>query len=213
MTRPLLLLAASGLAREVLAVCEALGREVVGVLDDDPTRSGTDLDGVTVLGGLERVTDHPDAEVVLCAGKGAARRAMAGRLCELGIPTERFARIVDPSVRIPSRCTVGPGTILLANTVLTADVTVGAHVVCMPHVTLTHDDVLEDFATLAAGVTLGGTVRVGEAAYLGMNSSVREGRSVGSGAVLGMGATLVHDQPPRSTWAGTPARPLTKENP
>ena len=181
------------------------------MLDDDPARTGTLLDGVPVLGALDRAADHRDAELVLCAGKGVSRRAMAARLCEWGIPTERFARIIHPSVRIPSRCLVGPGTILLANTVLTADVTVGAHVVCMPQVTLTHDDILGDFATLAAGVSLGGGVRVGEAAYLGMNAAVRENCTIGAGAVLGMGATLVRDQPDASVWAGTPARALEKE--
>ncbi len=211
MSSSVLLLAASGLAREVMAVCASLGTRVAGVLDDDPARSGTQLDGVEVLGRLERAVDHPDAWLVLCAGKGASRRAMALRLAAMGIQPDRYARIVDPSVRVPASCVVGPGTILLANTVLTADVTVGSHVVCMPQVTLTHDDVVEDFATLAAGVSLGGGVHVGEAAYLGMNAAVRENRVVGADAVLGMGATLVRDQPANTVWAGTPASELRRD--
>jgi sugar O-acyltransferase (sialic acid O-acetyltransferase NeuD family) len=211
MSSPLLLIAASGLAREVLAVCEAMGRDVMGVLDDDATKVGTALGNTTVLGELGRLRRYPDASLILCAGKGSVRRDLAVRLAALGIGDERYATIVDPSVRVPSTCWVGVGSILLAGVVLTADVSVGRHVVCMPHVTLTHDDELADYVTLTSGVSLGGGVRVGEAAYLGMNASVREQRTVGAGCVLGMGAVLVSDQPDGTVYAGVPARQIGKE--
>lgn len=211
MVRPLVLVAASGLAREVLSVTDALGHPVVAILDDDAAKHGSRIHGVTVTGSLEAVTEHPDADVLLCAGKGAARRAIVLRLADLGVGEERFATIVDPSVRVPRSCVVGRGSILLAGVVLTSDVTVGRHVVCMPQVTLTHDVVLADFATLTAAVALAGGVHVGEAAYLGMNATVREGVSIGAESVLGMGAVLVRDQPPGTTYTGVPARPITKE--
>ena len=211
MSSGILLVAGSGLAREALSVFEATGQEALGILDDNPNRAGTRLGGVPVVGPVEAVSDFPRASLVLCAGKGSIRRAIAARLAALGVTPERYATIVDPTVRVPSSCSIGAGTILLAHTVLTADVSVGAHVVCMPHVTLTHDDVLDDFATLASGVTLGGGVRVGEAAYLGMNAAVREQRTVGAGATLGMSSALLTDQPANSVWAGVPARELKKE--
>jgi sugar O-acyltransferase (sialic acid O-acetyltransferase NeuD family) len=211
MTAPLLLVAASGLAREVLSVCEAAGTTVLGVLDDDPAKEGAVFGGTTVLGTVDRVHDHPEADLLLCAGKGSVRKRLVTRLAALGVGEDRYATVVDPSVRVPSSCTVGAGSILLAGVVLTADVRLGQHVVCMPHVTLTHDDQLADYATLTSGVSLGGGVTVGEAAYIGMNASVREGRVVGAGCVLGMGAALVSDQPPGTVYAGVPARQIGKE--
>ncbi len=214
MSRALLIVAAGGLAREVLSAVRAGAtpdHEVAGFLDDDLSKAGTSVDGVPVLGTLDDVTGHPDADLVLCAGRGAARRDLAARLAKLGVEDARYARVVHPGTPVPEGCVVGGGSILLAGVVLTAAVTVGRHVVCMPHVTLTHDDVVEDYATLAAGVALGGGVTVGAAAYLGMNSSVRERRRVGDDAVLGMGAALVEDQPAGTTWAGVPARPLMRQ--
>ena len=212
MTRPLLLVAAGGLARETArAFAASRSGGALGFLDDDPAKAGATLAGVPVLGPIEAVVDHPEARLVVCAGRGAGRRAIVARLAALGVGEERYATILAPGVHVPEGCTVGAGSILLAGTVLTADVTVGRHVVCMPNVTLTHDDVLDDFVTLAAGVVLGGGVHVGEAAYLGMNSSVRELLQVGAEAVLGMGAALVSDQPAGSVWAGVPARQLGKE--
>ncbi|WP_341728845.1 NeuD/PglB/VioB family sugar acetyltransferase [Brooklawnia sp.] len=211
MTLPIILVAASGLAREAVSACrhpEWDAAEVLGYLDDDPGKAGTTIDGLPVLGDLASVTEHPGAQLVVCAGKGASRRAIVRRFAELGVTPDRYATVIDPSVHVPASCSVGAGSILLGGTVLTADVQVGAHVVCMPNVVLTHDDVLADFATLAAGVVLGGTVHVAEAAYIGMNASVREQRQVGAEATLGMGSVLLADQPAGTTWAGVPARPL-----
>jgi sugar O-acyltransferase (sialic acid O-acetyltransferase NeuD family) len=205
----LILVAASGLAREVLALVRSHGEyEVVGFLDDDEARHGTALDGVPVLGGLAAVTAHPGPELLVCAGSGVSRERIVERLDDLGVAPIRYATVVHPSVDLPAGCEVGIGSILLAGVALTAAVTVGSHVVVMPNATLTHDCVLQDFSTVCAGVALGGNVVVGRGAYLGMSSSVRENVKVGEHATLGMGAALLVDQPGGETWVGVPARPL-----
>ena len=209
MNAPLLLLAAGGLARETLeAVRSAGSHEVIGFLDDDPTRHGTSFAGVTVLGGLALLEQFPDAATVVCAGRGRARAAIVDRLGSIQIETERFATVIHPSVDVPGSCVVGRGTILLAGTALTAEVTVGRHVVVMPNAVLTHGDVVEDFATVCAGVVLGGDVRVEDRVYLGMSAAVREGLTVGAGATVGMGSVVLSDVPAGETWAGVPARRL-----
>jgi sugar O-acyltransferase (sialic acid O-acetyltransferase NeuD family) len=202
----LLLIAASGLARETAAVV-ARGSEceLVGYLDDAPGLAGTTISSKPVLGGIGAIRQHPKARLLVCAGKGQTRRAIVARLRELGVTDDRFATLVAPDVHVPASCSIGPGSIVLSGTVMTADVSVGAHVVAMPGVVLTHDDVVGDYATLCAGVTLGGSVTVGEAAYLGMGALVRERLTVGAESILGMGSVLLHDLPRGEIWAGLPA--------
>jgi sugar O-acyltransferase (sialic acid O-acetyltransferase NeuD family) len=210
MTAPLLLAAAGGLARETLAAVRAQGRyEPIGVLDDDPGKHGLVLDGVKVIGPLAAAAEYPDAAVVLCAGKGAARAAMAA---SLGLPGVRYASVIHPSVAVAPSCEIGTGSILLAGCVLTASVTIGRHVVAMPNVVLTHDDVVDDYATLCAGVVLGGAVRIGTSAYVGMAASIREGVVVGAGSVVGMGAVVLADVPDHETCFGVPARSAVARN-
>jgi sugar O-acyltransferase (sialic acid O-acetyltransferase NeuD family) len=202
----LLLVAAGGLAREVLAAVRAYGAfEVIGFLDDDPARWGDVLDDAKVVGGLDAVADFPDAAVTLCAGRGTVRAALAARLVAHGVG---YATVIHPDAAVPESCAVGPGSIVLAGCVLTTAVTLGRHVVAMPNVVLTHDDVVDDFATLCAGVALGGSVRVGARAYLGMNASVRERRRIGADATIGMGSVVLTDVPDGETWAGVPAARL-----
>ncbi|NUL48799.1 NeuD/PglB/VioB family sugar acetyltransferase [Cellulosimicrobium funkei] len=210
MTR-LLLMAASGLARETLASIRSAGHGrdmVVGFLDDDPSLHGTLLDGVPVLGGLDLAAERRE-KLLLCAGQGSARAAIEDRLQRLGVGADRYATHVHPSVVVGSGTRIGPGSILLAGCVLTCDITLGRHTVLMPQTVLTHDDVAQNHVTFAAGVTLAGRVHVGERSYLGMQSSVRQDVRLGADVVVGAGAVVLHDIPSGQTWAGNPATRLS----
>lgn len=203
----LLLIAASGLAREVLAMVRSSGPfNVIGILDDDEDKLGRVVDGAHVLGPIRDALKFPHALLLVCIGSGSGRESVVMRLRSLGLAEDRYATAIDPSVHVPEGCRIGNGSIILAHVSMTASVTIGNHVVAMPGVTFTHDDVIADFATFASGVSLGGNVSIGRAAYIGMNASVRERRTIGPMATIGMGAAVLTDVPGNETWAGVPAR-------
>jgi sugar O-acyltransferase (sialic acid O-acetyltransferase NeuD family) len=203
-TEGLLLVGASGLAREVIA---AGITGVVGVVDDNPELTGTEIAGVPVVGTVADAVKREES-LLVCVGPSGARRNVVRRFAKFGVAQERYAIFVARSARIGKTSTVAPGSILLDQVVVTADAAIGGHVVVMPNCTITHDCVLEDFATLAAGVSLGGSTRIREAAYIGMNASIRQGLTIGRAATVGMGAAVLEDVPKEQTWAGVPARPL-----
>lgn len=219
MTVDLLIAGAGGFAREtaaaVRAVCAArsaagLGPpwRLLGFLDDNPALHGTHRSGLPILGGLSSLDRYPDAQVVVCVGSPRDYGVRARIVARLGLAAGRYATVVHPSASVGAGCTVGPGSVLLAQTVLTADVTVGAHVAVMPQVVLTHDDVVEAYVTIASGVRLGGGVRLAAGCYVGAGALVREGVTVGEGALVGMGSVVLRDVPPGEVWAGNPARRL-----
>jgi sugar O-acyltransferase (sialic acid O-acetyltransferase NeuD family) len=213
--RELLLVGAGGLAREAAEAVRAVNAawptwNLLGFVDDDPAKHGTSIAGLRVLGPIEAIHDHPDAQVLLCPGRPdnyVGRRLLADRLA---LDEERYATVVHPSASVGSTCEVGAGSVLLAHADLTADVVVGRHVVVMPQVVLTHDVHVEDFATLASGVRLGGACRVGRGAYLGAGACLRERVSVGEWAMVGMGSVVVADVPPERLWFGVPARDMSR---
>lgn len=208
----LILIAASGLAREVLTMIRSSGQyDVVGLLDDNRELGGLTVDGAPVLGTIEDAPMYTHAFVLVCIGSGRTREIVVQRLAAMGLGESRYATAIDPSVEYPAGCRIGRGSILLRNVTLTASVTLEPHVVALPSVTFRHDDHVEAFATLAAGVSLGGGVRIGRAAHLGMNSSVRERTSIGAYATVGMGAAVLSSVPDGETWAGVPARPISRE--
>lgn len=217
MSRPLLLVGAGGLAREALAAARALPEvwRPLGMVDDDPARHGSIVDGVPVLGPTDLVHEHPDAAVLVCVASPVRTTGRMELVARLGLPTERYATLVHPAASVASGVVLGEGTVLLAGAVITAPQRVGAHVVAMPHALFTHDDEVGDFATFAGRAALAGAVVVEESAYLGAGALVRQGVRIGAGAVIGMGAVVLTDVPPGQTWAGVPARQLIprEENP
>lgn len=210
---PLLILGAGGFARETAetarAETEAYGRwHLLGFLDDDPARQGALLEGVPVLGPLDVVADHPDAQVVACMGHPGNFFTRKRVVRRLGLPAERWATIVHPTAALGASTELGCGSVVLASVVTTAAVRIGQHVAVMPGTIFTHDDEVGDYTTFGAGVRLAGRVRVGEGAYVGSAALVRQDLEVGAWSLIGMGAVVTHAVPPGEVWAGVPARRL-----
>jgi len=209
----LVLIGSGGFGRETAEAVRALISagtpwRLLGFIDDDLARAGEVIDGTPILGGREELKRLPDARVVVCTGRPDNYVSRPRIVHELGFPAERYATIIHPAAAVSSSSSVGPGTVLLANTVLTAAVRVGSHVAVMPHVTLTHDDVIEDFVTLASRCALGGTARIRRGAYIGAGAVIGQQLVVGELALVGMGAVVTKDVPAREVWVGIPARRL-----
>ena len=207
MTAGLLIVGSGGFGRETARAALDGGYDgpLLGFLDDDPARAGSIVGGVPVVGTLDALAEHPDAQVVVATGRPDDYTSRPRIVAHLGLPPERYATIVHPGAHLAGDTLVGPGTVVLAGTVATAGVRIGAHVAVMPQVVLTHDDVVDEFATLASGVTLAGGVDVGRGAYVGASSQVRQGLTLGAWSLVGMGSLILCDVPEARIWFGRPA--------
>lgn len=211
-----MLIGAGGFGRETAALVTAINEartdrprwDLLGFLDDDPAKWGVPLAGTRVLGGLHELAELPDALVVVCTGHPGNFTSKRRIVERLALEPERYATLVHPRAIVPSSCTLGVGTVLLAGVVATTDVTFGSHVSVMPQAVFTHDDRIDDFVTVASGVCLAGAVHVEQGAYLGGGVLVREYCRIGPGALVGIGAVVTRDVPGGEVWAGVPARRL-----
>lgn len=217
---PLLIAGSGGLGRETVDVVRAVNQahraghgqdrwNLLGFLDDDPSRWGTDVGGTPVVGPVDSVADHPGARLVVCTGNPrdyTSKAAIVARLAARADGGPAYATLVHPAAVVPPSCLVGEGTVVLAGVVATVDVAIGDHVALMPQVVLTHDDVLAHYVTVGSGARLAGAVSVGTGAYLGAGCLLREGVRIGDWALVGMGAAVTGDVPAREVWAGVPAR-------
>ena len=201
------MLAATGLAREVLLTVRASGQyDVLGILDDDPQLLDVLIDGAPVLGALEDAAMFPKALFAVCLPIGRDREAVVERLSQSGVEGNRYGTVLDPGIRLPDDCRIGPGSILLRHATVGPQVSLGNHTVVMPSVTLGWALQAGDFTTFSAGSSLGEGVRVGRGVHIGVNAGVADGLSVGDYSSVGMGSAVVQDVPEYETWVGVPAR-------
>lgn len=199
-TDGILVLGAGGHGKSVVAVLLASGVRVAGVLDDDPARWGTAVQGVPVLGPIDPAA-HPDARVILGVGSNASRQRVAARCAGM-----RWAQAIYPGAYVNPTARIGEGTVVFPGALVGADARLGAHVIMNGHTSVGHDVVLEDFVHVAPGVQVAGGVHVERGAMLGIGAVLAPGIRVGAGAVLAAGAVAVRDVPAGATVLGVPAR-------
>jgi acetyltransferase EpsM len=202
---PLLIYGASGHAKVVLdAALRLEAFEVLGIVDDDPTRHGRALFSVPILGDCAQL-DSPalrHCEIVVAIGRNDARMEIVSRLTERGCA---FAAVIHPAAQIGVGASVGKGTVVMAGVVVNSDTAIGEHAIINTGATVDHDCSIGDYAHIAPGAHLAGGVCVGAMAHIGIGASVVQSVSIGEGSIVAAGASVVKDVPAGVIVGGVPA--------
>jgi sugar O-acyltransferase (sialic acid O-acetyltransferase NeuD family) len=211
--KKLIIVGAGGFGADAAWVAEAAterdpanGFEIVGLVDDDPTKRGADVYGYPCLGPLEEAAGRFTANELWyhCAlGDNRARQAAVARCEALKL---RAATLVHPSVLQAGRVAVGEGCYIGPLSVLHPYVTVGRHVVINARVGVGHHATVGDFAQLCPGVQISGACRIGEGAFFGSNATIVQQLSVGAWAVVGASSLVTSDVHGDVRVLGVPAR-------
>jgi sugar O-acyltransferase (sialic acid O-acetyltransferase NeuD family) len=205
MVSKLVIWGAGGHAREVNMLCEELGEEVLGFLDERPEQKGKIVDGKPVLGDLEDI-EFMRAEVkVVCAGVGdpLLKRKFVHKTNALGFSL--CGPLIHPSVVVAKSTYIGIGSVISAGCILTVNVNIGEFVIANMNSTIAHDVQIRDFVTISPGVNISGNVILGEGSYVGTGAAIREKITVGDWSVIGGGAFVASDVPAHMLYAGVPA--------
>lgn len=197
-----------GMGREVAALCEVLGKEVIGFLDERPNMRGQFVDGIPVLGDIDELKGNEELKkeiAVVCAGVGdpALKRRLVNKTRGTGFSLA--GPLIHPSVPFHRSSNIGLGSIVCAGSVVSINVNIGEFVIVNTNVTLAHDDSVSDYATISPGVNISGHVEVGEGAFIGTGSAIREKVTIGAWSYIGGGAFVKDDVPSHTMFAGVPA--------
>lgn len=214
--KKILLFPFNGSSIEAASIIEDINRikntwEITGFIDDDPEKSKHHLGGYMVLGGQEKIHDYPDAMVLAIPGRPENFRQRASFIESLGLPAERFATIVHPSVSIGIGCSIGNNTLIMPNVVLTANVKIGNNVVILPNSVISHDSSIGDYCLIGSNTSVSGGVNIEENCYIGTGSKIIQQVTIGGESLIGLGAVVLKDVPQKSTFAGNPAKEINKQ--
>ncbi|MFK9094786.1 acetyltransferase [Bacillus salipaludis] len=202
---PLIIWGCGGHGREVLHLCEQIGMEVAGFLDERHEVKGQIVNDVPVLGDLADISALRDRVKIVCAGVGDPylKKRLVEKTKASGF--QIADTLVHPSVFISKRNRIGIGNVICEGTIITTNVVIDDFVIINRGVNISHDDRIEDYVTVSPGVQIGGNVTIQEGAYIGIGSSIREKTTIGSWSVIGGGAFVKEDVPEKTLYAGVPA--------
>jgi UDP-perosamine 4-acetyltransferase len=208
------ILGGGGHAQVVLDCIQASGgAKPLGILDNDPSRWGQMLLGVSISGGddlLPKLKRRGVRHFVVglgSTGDNAPRR----RLFDLGLGNDLYPMtVIHPSAICSPWAKIAAGAQLLPGSIVNAGATLGANVIVNSGAIVEHDCCVSDHSHVAPGARLGANVHVGEMAHIGLGACVRQGLCIGRNSIVGVGAVVVKDVPDNVVVAGAPARILRR---
>lgn len=207
------ILGAGGHGRVVLDIIQqARQHKPVGFLDNNKVLHGRRVDGLSVLGGLERLPELRERGIsaaVVAIGDNGIRRAMADSLEENGF---ELVNAIHPSAQLATNVTVGKGVVIAAGALVCAHCQIGDYAILNTGCIVDHESMIGMATHVCPGVRLAGHVTVESGAFLGIGATVVQNIRIGFEAIVGAGSVVVNNVDPMTTVVGVPAR-VTKASP
>lgn len=187
-------------AKVILEILEVLKKECAGIFDDNPDIK--EVLGYPVLGRWDPSMISEDAKMILAVGSNMIRKKMAETMgCE-------WISAIHPSANISTRCTIDPGTVIMAGVSINTCATIGSHAIINTNASVDHDCRVGDFVHISPNAALAGHVTVGEGTHIGIGSSIKQGVKIGKWSVIGAGTVVIRDVPDNVVVVGNPGRIL-----
>jgi len=208
MSHPVIVIGAGGHARVLIDALLLNAVAVIGIVDIDCDKAGTELLGVKVIGDEREISRHAPGEIRLVNGLGsvgdvAKRREIYTRYKRSGYA---FASVMHPASVIARDVRAGEGTCIMAGAIIQSGTVIGDNCIVNTGATIDHDCVLGHHVHIAPGVTLSGGVHVGEGTHIGTGASVIQGIRIGSNTVVGAAALVHRNVGDGRKVVGVPAR-------
>ncbi|NLX99502.1 MAG: hypothetical protein GXY83_25485 [Rhodopirellula sp.] len=197
--QPLIFLGASALP-EIVEIVRDINQvqptfRMDGVLDDNPALQGGEVEGLKILGPLEKVSDFPDAQFVLGIGSYRTRVTRFKIVQRLALPMERYATLIHPTVKVFASSRVGSGCVLHAGTIICNNSVLQDLVLMLPQCLIGAHNVVGEGCLMAAGVKTTGHVVAGYYSHCGLGACIGDNVRIGPAAQVAMGSIVLNDVP------------------
>ena len=113
--------------------------------------------------------------------------------------------VIGDDVEIGSNVCIDRGSL--------GDTIIGARTKIDNLVHIAHNARIGEDCMIVAQAGIGGSAVIGNGVFVGFGAKIKNKVTIGDGSVIGMGAVVICDVPAGETWAGVPARKLSKDAP
>ena len=182
--------------------------QIIGITEADPTKLGTEVLGVRVIGDDKTISKHAPDTLLLVNGIGSvklpkARKAVFEIYKAKGFT---FATIVHPSAVVAPDVVLGEGCQIMAGAIIQPGSRIGMNVIVNTKASVDHDCIISDHVHISPGATLSGGVTIGRMAHIGAGATIIQRIRIGDNCLVFAGSVVIDDVPTETQVLGVPAR-------
>ncbi|MCW1311250.1 MAG: acetyltransferase [Candidatus Parvarchaeota archaeon] len=204
----LYIIGAGGHGQVIYDCAVAQGFKVLGFVDDNRKLWGAYISGTEVIGPIS-VVRNLDCLLVVAVGDNKKRENIVK---ELGLVSEKYAKIIHPSAVIGSSVEILEGSMIIGGVVINTQTKIGRHVIINTHSSIDHHNIIGDFVHIAPGVHTGGAVEIGEGTFVGIGASIINNIRIGKNVIVGAGSVVISDIPDNVVVVGVPAKVVKRRD-
>jgi sugar O-acyltransferase (sialic acid O-acetyltransferase NeuD family) len=185
---------------------------VLGFIDNDPHKKGTEFLGYPVFGGFEVLDDLLKDDVYfvsLITGSTKTRYETSRHMAQKGC---RFANFIHPSVDL-TMTEIGVGNYIQEAVIVQAGVRIGNNSSIHIGSMVGHEATIGHSVFIAHACSVSGFVEIGDGVFVGTNATIIPRLRIGKWATIGAGAVVIEDVPDYATVVGNPARVIKVAEP
>jgi len=192
-----ILYGASGHAKVVFEIAEALNIKIDAILDDRPTAFNIFFKQKIID---PKNFDFKDCQLLLSIGNNQIRQKLSYKI------NQDFFSFIYPKATISPSSKIGHGSVIMAGAIINAESFVGKHCIINTGAIIEHECQIEDFAHISPNAALAGNVKVGEGTQVGIGAQIIQGITIGKWATIGAGSVIIKDVPDFATVVGNPGK-------
>lgn len=198
--KKVMIIGASGHGKVIADIIHQSGDQVMGFLDDDPTKK--EIHQIPVLGKIEDTQKYKDD---FCFIIGIGDNQIRKEIAESN-PALNYYTAIHPTAVIGEGVRIGNGTAVMAGVVINVDADIGEHCIINTSAVIEHECVIGDYTHISPQACLCGNVHVGEECHIGAGVTVINNLSICLKCTIGIGAVVVSNIEKQGIYIGNPAK-------
>ncbi len=184
----IVIVGAGDLGKEIVWLIEDINKInptylILGFLDDDSSKAGSEFYGYKILGGTEQLSElgkKIPLNAVIAIRDGTVRK----RIVEVHSEFVNWETIVHPTAVIASSSMVGKGSVFFPQVTVSVDSVLGSFGLYYIHSIICNDCVIGDYVSVMAGAIISEHVRIGDECLISSGMHVPPRKMIDSNSKL-----------------------------